>query len=588
MTRGTLGVRTLLIFALAGLAASCSRQAPPTTATVPAPQSRPEDEAQERWDKFAAQFVEDSFKAQPFFAVQAGRHEFDGRMPDWSAAGLGTEVARLQAAHAQAAAFNAATLTPSQRFDRQLVLYTTTNDLFWLQQAKFPFTNPAWYIDRLDPEVYLSRNYAPPATRLKGYIGYARAIPQLAADIRANLHTPLPKTFVERGISGFGGFATFYRNDVPKVFASVQDEAAQKDLQEADAAAAKAMDDLSKWLRSERAHATGNFALGEPLFVAMLQSTEQVDTPVAQLVAIGKADLDRNVQALKQACAQFLPQASLRTCTAKMQADKPPAGPVEAARQQLVDLKAFIQERHIVTIPGTEEAHVAEAPPYNRNNFAYIAVAGPYERGVASTYNIAPPDPAWSKKEQAEYIPGRADLLYTSVHEVWPGHFLQFQSSNRNPSKIAALWLSYAYVEGWAHYAEEMMWEEGLGNGDAEQHIGQLTNALLRDVRFLSAIGLHTQGMTVAQSEKMFEASAFANPGDARQQAARGTYDPGYLNYTLGKLMIRRLREDWVAKQAGSDPKAHWKDFHDKFLSYGGPPIPLARKEMVGASGGLF
>jgi uncharacterized protein (DUF885 family) len=207
---------------------------------------------------------------------------------------------------------------------------------------------------------------------------------------------------------------------------------------------------------------------------------------------------------------------------------------------------------------------------------------------VASTYNIAPPDPSWSKQERAAYIPGRADLLYTSVHEVWPGHFLQFQYSNRNPSKIAALWLSYAYVEGWAHYAEEMMWEEGLGNGDAEQHIGQLTNALLRDVRFLSAIGLHTRGMTVAQSQKLFLDSAFANPADARQQAARGTYDPGYLNYTLGKLMIRKLRDDWVARQSGSDPRAHWKDFHDKFLSYGGPPIPLVRREMAGEGGSLF
>jgi Bacterial protein of unknown function (DUF885) len=588
MTRGTFAARALLIFAVAGLAAGCSRQAPPSTATVPAPQSRPEDEAQERWDKFAGQFLEDSFKAQPFFAVQAGRHELDGQMPDWSAAGIAKEVARLQSAHAQAEAFNTSTLTPSQRFERQLVLYATTDDLFWLDHAKFPFINPAWYIDRLDPEVYLSRNYAPLATRMKGYLGYARAIPQIAADIRANLHTPLPKTFVERGIAGFGGFATFYRHDVPKVFASVQDEAAQKDLKEADEAAAKAMDGLKKWLESERGHATGAFALGEPLFADMLKSTEQVDTPVAQLLEIGKADLERNTQALREACAKFLPKASLRTCTSRMQSDKPPGGAVEAARQQLVDLKAFIEQKKVVTIPGSEIAHVAEAPPYNRSNFAYITVAGPYEHGVASTYNIAPPDPSWSKQEQAAYVPGRADLLYTSVHEVWPGHFLQFQYSNRTPSKIAALWLSYAYVEGWAHYAEEMMWEEGLGNGDPEQHIGQLTNALLRDVRFLSAIGLHTQAMTVAQSEKLFRDSAFANPGDARQQAARGTYDPAYLNYTLGKLMIRKLREDWVAKQLGSDAKAHWQGFHDKFLSYGGPPIPLVRREMVGEGGSLF
>ena len=588
MIHQNLASRGLLVL-LAVASTACSRH---PAATVPAPSATPQDQAQAAWTKFAAQLIEDTFKAQPFFAAQAGRHEFDGQMPDWSAAGIAKEVERLKSVQAQAEDFNAKTLTPTQRFEREYVLSITSGELFWLDSAKFPFTNPAWYGDRLDPEVYLSRNYAPLETRLKGYIGYARAIPKIAADIRANLRTPMAKTVLERGIAAFGGFAEFYRKDVPKVFAAVQDAGAQKELAEADAAAAQAMSDLQKWLQSERGRANDSFALGEPMFAQMLKSTEQVDTPIGELAAIGKADLDRNLQALKEACAQYLPKRSLRACTLRMQADKPAEGPVAAASRQLADLKSFILEKQIVTIPGDEEALVAEAPPYNRGNFAYIDTAGPYDKGVASTYYIAPPDPSWSKKEQAAYIPGKADLLYTSVHEVWPGHFLQFLDSNRNPSKIAALWVGYAYAEGWAHYAEEMMWEEGLGNGDPEQHIGQLTNALLRDVRFLSAIGLHTQSMTVAQSEQMFLDSAFANPGDARQQAARGTYDPAYLNYTLGKLMIRKLRADWVARQAvsgaGADPKAHWKDFHDKFLSYGGPPIPLVRKEMLGEGGSLF
>jgi uncharacterized protein (DUF885 family) len=218
---------------------------------------------------------------------------------------------------------------------------------------------------------------------------------------------------------------------------------------------------------------------------------------------------------------------------------------------------------------------------------------------VAYTYYIAPPDPSWSPKERAEYIPGKATLLYTTIHEVWPGHFLQFLHSNRNPSKVAAVFASVvyagagdAYAEGWAHYSEEMMWEEGLGNGDPEQHVGQLTDALLRNVRFLSAIGLHAQGMTLAQSDEMFRDRAYADPGNARQQAARGTYDPMYLEYTLGKLMIRKLRADWLARQPGAaasaDPRQSWGAFHDKFLSYGGPPIPLVRKAMVGEGGSLF
>jgi uncharacterized protein (DUF885 family) len=176
---------------------------------------------------------------------------------------------------------------------------------------------------------------------------------------------------------------------------------------------------------------------------------------------------------------------------------------------------------------------------------------------------------------------------------VWPGHFVQFLHANSNPSKIEALWVGYAFAEGWAHYSEEMMWEEGLGEGNPEQHVGQLCDALLRDVRYLSAIGLHTQGMSVAQSDRMFRERAFSDPGNARQQAARGTYDPQYLDYTLGKLMIRKLRADWVAKQAaggaaGGDPRQYWESFHDKFLSYGGPPIPLVRQALVGEGGTLF
>jgi uncharacterized protein (DUF885 family) len=233
---------------------------------------------------------------------------------------------------------------------------------------------------------------------------------------------------------------------------------------------------------------------------------------------------------------------------------------------------------------------VAEAPPYNRANFAYIVTAGPYEKNLPSVYNIAPPDPTWSKTEQQEYIPGRAVLLNTTVHEVWPGHFLQFLHSNRSKSIVGRLWVGYAYAEGWAHYCEELMWDLGLGNGNPENHVAQLTDALLRDVRLLSAIGLHTEGMTVAQSERLFREEAFLNPGGARQQAARGTYDPAYLNYTLGKLTIKKLRDDWVARQmagkAGADPKTYWHDFHDQFLSYGGPPIPLVRRAMLGENEG--
>jgi uncharacterized protein (DUF885 family) len=583
LTRACVVITTLLI-------AACSQEpAPPASAgTVEAKLSE--------WDGFVNRYIEDSLKANPFMAVDAGRHEFDGKAPDWSAQGIANEIARLRNARAEAEAFPAESLTPEQRFERDyLVAGVINRDLFWMDTARFPFKNPAYYIGKLDPDPYLSREYAPLEKRLAGFIGYARNIPQLAADIHANLQMPMAKSLIERGIAGFGGYAEFYKNDVPKVFASVQDADLQKQLAEATDAAAAAMNGLKAWLESQRATATNDYALGETLFTQMLKQTEDVDVPLKDLLAAGQADLDRNLQAMREACAQFLPKKPITACIDKMNASKPKEGSVRGAIAQLDELEAFVTAKKLVTIPSSQQAAVKESPPYNRGNFAYINIPGPYEKGIVSTYFVAPPDPSWSAKERAEYIPGVADLLFTSVHEVWPGHYLQFQHSTRNKSLVAGLWVGYAFAEGWAHYAEEMMWEAGLGNGEPEYHVGQLTNALLRNVRFICAIGLHTQGMTVQQCEKLFRESAFSDVGTARQQAARGTYDPAYLNYTLGKLMIRKLREDWMAAHpvpAGVDASSpqKWQAFHDKFLSYGGPPIPLVRREMMGADdkGSLF
>jgi Bacterial protein of unknown function (DUF885) len=569
--------------------AACSQSTPPP------PRAKGPSPASVAWLKQSNAFIEDYMLAQPAFAARAGRHQFDGQLPDVSAHGIKREIARLHYQREQISAVDPGTLEPRERFDRAYLLAVLDKDLFWIEKTQFPFSNPGWYLGQIDPDVYLSRNYAPLEVRLKAYIKYARGIPRIATAIKENLKSPLPKTYVELGIAQFGGLAEFYSKNVSAVFAAVTDPDLQKQLSDADTNAAAAMNALKDYLVAERKNATDKYAFGADLFAQMVKQTEQVDLSPDQIEAAGRADLDRNTAALKVECNAYAPKMSLAQCVAKMAANKPKAGPVEEARNQLKMLKEFVVQNNVVSIPSNDEALVAEAPPYNRSNSAFINTAGPYDKGVASTYNIAPPDPKWSKAEQASYIPGEAALLFTSVHEVWPGHFLQFLHSNANPDKLEALWVGYAFAEGWAHYGEEMMIEMGLGKGDAEKHIGQLSEALLRDVRLLSAIGLHTHGMTVAQSEKMFREQAFQDPGNARQQAARGTYDPAYLNYTLGKLMIRKLRADWLAKgaAAGSAPAAaetqgRWHEFHDKFLSYGGPPIPLLRKELVGEEGSLL
>ena len=339
------------------------------------------------------------------------------------------------------------------------------------------------------------------------------------------------------------------------------------------------MKELADWAEAQRPSAKGNFALGAQRFQQMLADTEMVTTPLAELEAIGRADLKSNQDQLRAACARWAAGMTIPACMDKMNANKPDGGAVAGARAQLAGLKQFLVEKDLVSIPGTEEAKVEEAPPYRRQNFAYINIPGPYEKGLPSVYYIAPPDPTWPKEVQDGFVPGEADLLFTSVHEVWPGHFLNFLHSNRSPFTFGKVFVGYAYAEGWAHYTEEMMRVAGVGGGGDETMIGQLSNALLRDCRFISAIGMHSGTMSQEQSYQMFRDQCFQDEGNARQQAARGTYDPAYLNYTLGKLMIRKLRDDWTASRGG---RGAWKAFHDKFLSYGGPPIPLVRQQMMG------
>lgn len=565
MCRLKLMVRVMLIVALMGSAASSFSQSPGRIIS---------------WNQFVQEFLDGYFRHRPDLAVSAGRHEFDGRLPDWSPAGFAFMTHFLKEQRAAAEKFGA--LNRAQEFERGHLIAVIDADLFWIETAEQPFTNPTYYtsFQGLDPNVYVTREYAPIEVRMRALTSYLENLPKAVEQIRGNLRTPMPRTFVNVGRTGFGGLASFFENDVPKIFAAVK----TPEFDAANALAIASLKAMDQWLANQLPTATDNFAMGPEKFRQMLWAAERVDMPLDQLERIGRADLNRNLEALKAACAKLAPGRTVQECLAIVQARKPKEGPVQAARDQLNSLKGFLIEKNLVTIPSRDEALVEESLPYMRWNSAYINVPGPYEKGLPATYYIAPPDPAWSPKEQQEYISSTSELLFTSVHEVWPGHFLQFLHSNRAKSKFGQVFVGYAFAEGWAHYSEELMWEAGLG-GDPETRIGQLVNALLRNVRFVSAIGLHTGHMTVADSETMFREVGFQDAANARQQAARGTFDPAYLNYTMGKLMIRKLRDDWCATRGG---RGAWKQFHDQFLSYGGPPIPLIRKEMLRDTKNLF
>ena len=544
------------------------------------------------WDHFVHSFLEEYFEVHPTFAAGAGRHEFDGRLPDWSPEAMAAEIARLRAQKSLAVEFDPATLDERRAFEREALLSLVDGDLFWIETVEWHRRNPIFYSGVLDPSLYLTREYAPLPQRMRAYVDYARAVPRAAGQVRANLRTPMPKTFAELGKMTFGGLAGYYESDVPGLFASVEDDGLQAEFREANAAAAQAMRELGAWFNdqipaagSEAGPAAESYRLGADLYARMLWETERVDVPLEELEEAGRRELARNLAAVQEACAAYAPGLSIEECFARVEALKPEGGPVAGARRQLAGLRRFVEEQELVSIPGTEEAQVEEAPPYQRWNSAFIDIPGPYDRHLPSIYYISPPDSSWTPEEQAQYIPSEADLLFVTAHEVWPGHFLQFLHSNRAESEIGRLFVGYGFAEGWAHYSEEMIWEAGFGDGDPRLHIGQLQNALLRNVRYIVALGLHTGSLTLEEAERMFREQAFQDPANARQQAARGTFDPGYLNSTLGKLMVKKLREDWTASRGG---RPAWREFHDRFLSYGGPPVPLVRKAMMGEAGRLL
>ena len=303
------------------------------------------------WDAFVNRFIEDYLVTHPDVAVHAGRHEFDGKLPDWSPAALKKQGDWLRSHRKRALAFNPARLDEHQRLERDYLIAVIDGNLFWLASAEWPYKNPMFYAKALDPNVYVTREYAPLPARMRAYIDYAKAVPIAVQQIRNNLRTPLPRTYIDVAKKVFAGLATFYEKDVVAEFAAVNDAKLRREFAIANAKAGQAMKRLDQWFESQRAHATENYALVRPLFLQMLKDTEGLDVSIEQQ-HIGREDLDRNLRALRVACASFAPEKPIQKCIAKAQADKPEGGAVAGARRQLPLLRSFVVANDLVD-PGT-------------------------------------------------------------------------------------------------------------------------------------------------------------------------------------------------------------------------------------------
>ncbi len=543
----------------------------------------PEEEtasmATSAWQEFTDGFIEQFFAAAPTRAVWAGKHEYDGQLHEVTARAIRDRTAMLQEfARRAREEFSAETLSADEELERQQLISAIEGMLFGVEVAEYHLRNPAWYAGSLSPSVYVTRDYASKGERLAALTAHLEKVPAYVQQMRATLQPPFPRPFVRTALVGFGGLASHFQDDVPGLFAEVEDQELQASFAAALQPAVAALRDVEAWLELRLEDASEEFALGEERYRELLWRSYRIDLDWKTLKNVAQADLARNLKLLRTTCKLIDPDITIADCAAMVRNQKPEAGAVARANEQLPELKEFLLSADIIGIPSEETAFVAEAPAYRRTNSAYIEIPGAYEKGLPAIYYIAGPDPEWPPEMQRQYVPGEADLLNTSVHEVWPGHFLHSLYVKGSNNRMGKLLWNGMLSEGWAHYTEELMQEAGLGEGQPLLRVGQILDALMRDVRFLSSIGLHVEGMSVETSQRMFAELAYLDPGNAQQQALRGTYDPGYFVYTLGKLIIMKMREDWTAERGG---RAAWKEFHEKLLSYGSAPLPVLRKAMM-------
>jgi hypothetical protein len=528
-----------------------------------------------QWDSVVQGFLDGYFELNPNFAVYQGKHEFDGKFPDWSREGIKRQTAWLHSQRDRVAAFDTAQLDGTRRFQRGHLLSVIDRELFWIESAEWPFTNPYYY--DLDPNIYIARPYAGPDKRMRSLTVWANNLPAALAQMRETLRTPMPGPYIEIGKLRFGDLLNFLEHDARIAFADVGDSVSRRGFETARLGAIQSIRSMDRWLDSLRTTATQDFDLGPDLFRKMLWMTERVDISVDSLESMARKDLEYNRRLLDKACATYAPKSSVRQCIAQMRGRKPTGSLVEEARTQVELLRRFMIDSSIVSIPDDARVDVRECPPSQRWSF-FIDVPGPYESALPLVYCVVTPESSWPPAERAANTPSLADFTFVSAHEVWPGHLLQALHTNRSKNVLGQVFIGYAFSEGWAHYAEELVGERSFAASRPEVQVGHALYEMYRDVRLIGSIAMHVRGKSQQDVERMFREDALQDSATARSQAERGTFDPAYINYTLGKLLIRQLREDWTATRGG---RSAWREFHDRFLSYGGAPIPLIGRAMI-------
>jgi uncharacterized protein (DUF885 family) len=549
------------------------------------------------YEAVAEEYIKGYLGAHPLEATTLGLHEYDGKITDYSRLALDAELSRLRRFDDRLSKFDSSKLSPRQSIDLRILQAAVKKDLFEMQDMSIFERNPMVYARAADVNVYIKRNFAPLEDRVRSLVAIESQIPNILIAARTNLNEVVPKPYVELAIQIARGSADFLKKDLVAAVGTLKDEQLRVAFHEANRKAANALNDYAAWLEREKLpKASFDFALGEEKFRRFLAQTELVDLPPQRILEIGLEQLRAEQRAFTEAAKKIDPNKSAIEVFKQIQGEHPtPQNLIPDVAKDLDKIRKYVLNRHLVGIPSDVRAKVKETPQYLRaTSFASMDTPGPFEkRANEAYYYVTPTENDWPEKQKEEWL--TAFNYYTSdvvsIHEAYPGHYVQFLHLNASPAtKVEKIFGSYAFVEGWAHYCEKMMLDEGYGNSAnstpseddvkraAKYRMAQADEALLRLCRLCVSIKMHAQKMSIDEATKFFQDNCFYEEKPARQEAMRGSFDPGYFNYTLGKLQILKLRDDYKA-QLGEDFSL--QKFHNELLNHGMPPIRLLREIML-------
>jgi len=572
------------IFSLVALSLSCGDSFATQTADA-------------EYEAVAEEYIKGYLAAHPLEGTALGLHDYDGKITDYSRLALDAELSRLRRFDDRLTKFDPGELSPRQSIDLRILQAAVKKELFEMQDMSVFERNPMVYARAADVNVYIKRNFAPLEDRVRSLVAIESQIPNILVAARTNLGDVLPKPYVELAIQIARASSDFLKKDLVAAVAGLKDEQVRVAFQEANRKAASALTDYAAWLEREKLpKASLDFALGEEKFRRLLAQTELVDLPPEKILEIGMEQLKTEQEAFADAAKRIDPNKSAIEVFKQIQSEHPtPENLIPDVGKDLDKIRKYVSSHHLVTIPADVRAKVKETPQYLRaTSFASMDTPGPFERRATEAYYyVTPTENDWPEKQKQEWL--TAFNYYTSdivsIHEAYPGHYVQFLRLNASPaSKVEKIFGSYAFIEGWAHYCEKMMVDEGYGSPTAatpsaedvkraaKYRMAQADEALLRLCRLCVSIKMHTQHMSVEEATKFFQENCYYEEKPARQEAIRGTFDPGYLNYTLGKLQILKLRDDYKAQQGD---EFSLQKFHNELLNHGMPPIRLLREIML-------